>query len=226
MAPAQINNQPLSLSSKHIAAIRKDYQLAALDETHTGHDPLAFFGKWFMEAQAAAVAEVNALTLATVDAQNRPHARIVLLKGLDEKGFLFFTNYDSAKGNDLDANPYAALVFFWQELERQVRVEGSVERVSEEESDAYFNSRPEGSKLGAWSSPQSQVIMGREVLEQNYKVYEQKFAGGSIPRPKHWGGYRVIPHRIEFWQGRANRMHDRIVFTRSADEWHIVRLAP
>lgn len=226
MAHAQINKQPLSLSSEHIAAIRKDYQLAALDETHTGPDPLAFFGKWFMEAQAADVAEVNALTLATVDAQNRPHARIVLLKGLDEKGFLFFTNYDSAKGNDLDANPYAALVFFWQELERQVRVEGSVERVSEEESDAYFNSRPEGSKLGAWSSPQSQVIAGREILEQNYKVYEQKYAGGIIPRPKHWGGYRVIPHRIEFWQGRANRMHDRIVFTRSADEWHIVRLAP
>src|SRR5690606_8650312 len=126
---------------------------AVLDETHAGNDPLAFFGKWFLEAQAAEVYEINAMTLATVDVQNKPHARIVLLKGLDEKGFVFYTNYDSAKGKEIDANPYAALVFFWKELERQVRIEGSVERVSEEESDSYFNSRPEGSKLGAWASP-------------------------------------------------------------------------
>jgi pyridoxamine 5'-phosphate oxidase len=216
----------LSVSSAQIAAIRKDYQLAVLDEAHAGSDPLAFFGKWFLEAQNAEVAEVNAMTLATVDVQGKPHARIVLLKGLDEKGFVFYTNYDSAKGNELDANPYAALVFFWQELERQVRIEGTVERVSEEESDTYFSSRPEGSKLGAWSSPQSQVLQDRSLLDKNYHDYEHQFSGKPVPRPPHWGGYRVIPNRIEFWQGRSNRMHDRIVFQRSVSDWSIFRLAP
>jgi len=215
----------LSTFSSDIAAIRKDYQRAALDESIVGDDPLAFFGKWFLQAQAAQVPEVNAMTLATVDAQNRPHARIVLLKGLDEKGFVFFTNYDSAKGNDLDANPYAALVLFWQELERQVRIEGSVQRVTEAESDSYFRSRPEGSRIGAWASPQSQVIPDRTLLENNYKTYEQQFAG-NIPRPPHWGGYRVIPTKVEFWQGRGSRMHDRIVFTLGGNAWHKYRLAP
>ncbi|HRO43199.1 MAG TPA: pyridoxamine 5'-phosphate oxidase [Flavipsychrobacter sp.] len=216
----------MSLSSAHIAAIRTDYQLAALNETTVGNDPFAFFGKWFLEAQAAEVIEVNAMTLATVDAQNKPHARIVLLKGLDEKGFVFFTNYDSAKGKEIDANPYAALVFFWQELERQVRIEGSVVRISEEESDSYFASRPEGSKIGAWSSPQSQIIEDRSILEKNYSAFEQKFSGNSIPRPEYWGGYRVIPNKVEFWQGRSNRMHDRVVFLRRVNEWSNVRLAP
>ncbi len=216
----------MSLSSSDIAAIRTDYKLAALDEASAGEDPLAFFGKWFLEAQAAHVPEVNAMTLATVDARNRPHARIVLLKGLDEKGFVFFTNYDSAKGSDIDVNPYAAVVFFWQELERQVRIEGSVERVSDKESDAYFQSRPVGSRLGAWASPQSQVITDRKILETNYQQFEQQFTDGNIPRPPHWGGYRLLPGRMEFWQGRSSRMHDRILFSRSGNEWKKSRLAP
>ena len=216
----------MSLSSAHIAAIRKDYQLAALDETITGNDPLSFFSKWFAEAHAAEAAEVNAMTLATIDAQNRPHARIVLLKGLDEKGFLFFSNYNSVKGKDIAVKPYAALVFFWQELERQVRVEGFVEKISDEESDVYFHSRPEGSRLGAWSSPQSQVIPDRAFLEKKFSDYALKFSGSAIPRPSHWGGYRVVPDKIEFWQGRSNRMHDRIVFTLENKEWKRCRLAP
>jgi pyridoxamine 5'-phosphate oxidase len=216
----------LSLSASNIAAIRRDYVQAVLAEETVGDNPLAFFGKWFLEAQAAEVHEVNAMTLATVDAQNKPHARIVLLKGLDEKGFLFFTNYNSAKGNELDAHPYAALVFFWQELERQVRVEGFVERVAEEESDIYFHSRPEGSRLGAWASPQSEVIEERDILDSNYSMFTKKFAGMDIPRPPHWGGYRVIPSKLEFWQGRSNRMHDRIAFIASTDDWKRFRLAP
>jgi pyridoxamine 5'-phosphate oxidase len=216
----------LSLSSSDIAAIRKDYRLAELDETCVGDNPLSFFGKWFIEAQSSEVAEVNAMTLATADKDNKPHARIVLLKGLDETGFVFFTNYKSAKGSDIDANPYAALVFFWQELERQVRVEGMVEKITEAESDTYFHSRPEGSKLGAWSSPQSEIINGRAFLDENYKTVIEKFAGGEINRPPYWGGYRVIPTSIEFWQGRSNRMHDRIKFTRSGSSWKRVRLAP
>jgi pyridoxamine 5'-phosphate oxidase len=216
----------LTLTSRHIAAIRKDYQLAALDDAAVGTDPLAFFGKWFIEAQAADVPEVNAMVLATVDERHNPHARIVLLKGLDEKGFVFYTNYQSAKGHDLDVNPNAALVFFWQELERQVRVEGTVEKVSEEDSDHYFNSRPEGSRIGAWSSPQSQVINDRTLLDDNYKKYQQQFSGSIIPRPPYWGGYRVVPEKVEFWQGRSSRMHDRLVFTKGEGEWQKSRLAP
>lgn len=200
--------------------------MAILDLEHVGDDPLVFFAKWFMEAQAAEVLEVNAMTLATVDEQHKPHARIVLLKGLDEQGFVFYTNYDSAKGHQLDACPHAAIVFFWQELERQVRIEGTVARVSEDESDAYFNSRPEGSKLGAWASPQSQMISDRSVLDTNYEAYKAQFANADIPRPKHWGGYRVIPKKIEFWQGRSSRMHDRIVFERNGSNWLSYRVAP
>lgn len=216
----------MSLSTAQIADIRKDYQMAILDLEHVGDDPLVFFAKWFMEAQAAEVLEVNAMTLATVDEQHKPHARIVLLKGLDEQGFVFYTNYDSAKGHQLDACPHAAIVFFWQELERQVRIEGTVARVSEDESDAYFNSRPEGSKLGAWASPQSQMISDRSVLDTNYEAYKAQFANADIPRPKHWGGYRVIPKKIEFWQGRSSRMHDRIVFERNGSNWLSYRVAP
>ena len=200
--------------------------MAVLDLEHVGDDPLVFFAKWFMEAKAAEVLEVNAMTLATVDEQHKPHARIVLLKGLDEQGFVFYTNYDSAKGHQLDACPHAAIVFFWQELERQVRIEGTVARVSEDESDAYFNSRPEGSKLGAWASPQSQMISDRSVLDTNYEAYKAQFANADIPRPKHWGGYRVIPEKIEFWQGRSSRMHDRRVFERNGSTWLSYRVAP
>jgi len=215
--------QPLST---HIAAIRADYQRASLNEEDAGNDPLAFFGKWFAEAEAAEVSEVNAMTLATADAAGKPHARIVLLKGLDAEGFVFFTNYHSAKGHELAARPNAALLFFWKELERQVRIEGIVEQVSAAESDAYFNSRPAGSRIGAWASPQSQPIAGRKVLEQAEAALKEKYKGGDIPRPAHWGGYRLIPNRIEFWQGRSSRLHDRLVFELADQVWQRYRLAP
>lgn len=215
----------MSSQGTNIADIRKDYRLAELDEQTAGDDPLAFFGKWFADAEASKVNEVNAMTLATVDAEGKPHARIVLLKGLDSKGFVFFTNYNSAKGHDLEESSFASIVFFWPELERQVRIEGITEKVEAGESDAYFNSRPAGSRIGAWSSPQSRIISSREVLDENYKMYEDKFKE-SIPRPHHWGGYRVIPHRIEFWQGRSSRMHDRILFVYESEQWRKFRLAP
>ncbi len=212
---------------QHIADIRKDYTLAALDEEIAGSDPILFFRKWFEEAEAAHITEVNAMTLATVDADAVPHARIVLLKALDNKGFTFFTNYDSAKGREISANPHVALMFFWKELERQVRIEGIIERVSSQESDTYFNSRPVGSRLGAWASPQSKKIEDRNMLDLNYAHYEKEFSEIEIPRPKHWGGYRVLPVRIEFWQGRASRMHDRILFSKDdKGDWGKSRLAP
>lgn len=215
----------MSVPAKNIADIRSDYRMASLDEETAGNDPLAFFHKWFTEADIANVAEVNAMTLATVDKNNNPHARIVLLKGVDT-GFVFFTNYNSTKGADIDANPNAALVFFWKELERQVRVEGRIERIPAEESDTYFRSRPQGSQIGAWASPQSQVITDRRILDENYKRYEKEFAG-NVPRPEHWGGYRLIPYHIEFWQGRSSRMHDRILFTQNEQGgWNKLRLAP
>lgn len=214
-------------SQRHIADIRKDYQLAALNEAAAGDNPLAFFSKWFSEAETAMAEEVNAMTLATVDAMNKPHARIVLLKGLDEHGFVFFTNYHSAKGNDIAVNPNAAAVFFWRELERQVRIEGPIEKISPEDSEIYFQSRPEGSRLSAWASPQSSTIRSRDVLDENYARYAQEF-GTQIPRPPHWGGYRIVPDRIEFWQGRASRLHDRILFSRRnmSGKWQKSRLAP
>lgn len=225
MVEAKSNNT-LPVPAKNIADIRKDYQLAALDESHTGDDPLLFFHKWFSEAEEAQVNEVNAMTLATVDASGKPHARIVLLKGLDDKGFVFFTNYTSLKGQNIDDNPHAALVFFWGELERQVRVEGIIEKVTAEESDAYFNSRPQGSRLGAWASPQSTVIADRSILYENYIKYDKEF-DGNIPRPPHWGGYRLLPAEIEFWQGRSSRMHDRIRFKMNQENtWERSRLAP
>lgn len=201
--------------------------LAALDEETAGSDPVVFFRKWFSEAEASQATEINAMTLATVDAGGRPHARIVLLKGLDDNAFVFFTNYDSAKGNEIGSNPNVALVFFWKELERQVRVEGTIEKISDSESDIYFHSRPEGSRLGAWASPQSRPIEHRNVLELNYAKYEKEFSNIQIPRPPHWGGYRIVPDHIEFWQGRSSRMHDRILFSRSENgEWTRSRLAP
>jgi pyridoxamine 5'-phosphate oxidase len=201
--------------------------LAALDEAVAGTDPIAFFRQWFTEAQASAIDEVNAMTLATVDSEGRPHARIVLLKGLDEKGFTFFTNYESAKGHQIGVRPQVALVFFWKELERQVRIEGIVEQVSAEESDAYFASRPVGSRIGAWASPQSTTIARREILEERVTHFEKQY-GEDIPRPSFWGGYRVLPLCIEFWQGRSNRLHDRILFSRESlgVDWEISRLAP
>jgi len=217
----------LSPHSVNIADIRREYILEELDETIVGGNPIAFFSKWFSEAESAQITDINAMTLATVDANALPHARIVLLKGLDNEGFVFFTNYDSAKGKEINANPHVALVFYWKELERQVRVEGFIEQVNPEESDIYFRSRPAGSRIGAWASPQSRKITQRNILEKNYAKYEKEFSNIDIPRPPHWGGYRVMPSHIEFWQGRPSRMHDRIVFSKNETGiWNRYRLAP
>ena len=213
--------------SSTIADIRKDYKLRSLLEKDVAAHPLRQFDTWWQEALHSEIDEVNAMTLATASADGVPAARVVLLKGYDERGFVFFTNYESFKGMQLAENPRACLVFFWKELERQVRITGLIEKVSEAESDAYFNSRPEGSRIGAWVSPQSQVIDNREWLEDQEKKYIKDFAAQSLKRPIHWGGYRVKPISIEFWQGRSNRLHDRIQYTLQGDnKWIIERLAP
>jgi pyridoxamine 5'-phosphate oxidase len=210
-----------------IADIRKDYKLKSLLEKDVATNPVRQFNTWWQEALNSEIDEVNAMTLATASADGIPAARIVLLKGYDEHGFVFFTNYESFKGMQLAENPRACLVFFWKELERQVRITGLVEKVSAEESDAYFNSRPEGSRIGAWVSPQSQVIANREWLEDQEKKYIGNPAAQPLKRPDHWGGYRVKPISIEFWQGRSNRLHDRIQYTLQGDnKWIIERLAP
>ena len=211
----------------HIADIRKDYRLQTLDETGVAADPIQQFGIWWQEALQSEIVEVNAMTLATANEQGVPSARIVLLKGYDERGFVFFSNYESKKAGDLQVNPMASLVFFWKELERQVRISGRVEKVTELESDQYFQSRPEGSRIGAWASPQSTVISSRQVIEEKVEALQAAFEGKEIPRPLHWGGYRVVPTRIEFWQGRSSRLHDRIQYTLQPDgNWIIERLAP
>jgi pyridoxamine 5'-phosphate oxidase len=208
-----------------IADIRTDYKLKSLNEEDVAVNPFEQFSFWWKEAISSKIDEVNAMTLSTATNAGKPHARIVLLKGFDEKGFVFFTNYNSHKGNELNENPFAALTFFWKELERQVRIEGTVTKVSAEESDEYFNSRPEGSKLGAWISEQSTVIENRHILEQREEQFKQQF-GDNIPRPKHWGGYAVKPTLFEFWQGRSNRLHDRIQYILENTNWKIQRLAP
>jgi len=210
-----------------IADIRKDYSLQTLDENDVASNPIDQFTKWWKEAVSSDIDEVNAMTLATVSSEGIPAARIVLLKGYDKNGFVFFTNYDSKKGQDMLSHPLAALVFFWKELERQVRISGRVEKVSAEESDAYFQSRPEGSRLGAWASPQSKAINNRQVIEEQLVAYQQTYHLQPIPRPPHWGGYRVVPDTIEFWQGRSSRLHDRIQYKLdSVGIWEISRLAP
>lgn len=210
-----------------IADIRKDYKLKSLLEKDVDANAVKQFGIWWQEALNSEIDEVNAMTLATASADGVPAARIVLLKGYDEQGFVFFTNYESFKGSQLAENPRACLVFFWKELERQVRITGLVEKVSGEESDAYFNSRPEGSRIGAWASPQSQVIENREWLEEREKKLSRDFSTQSIKRPAHWGGYRVKPICIEFWQGRPSRLHDRLQYTLQGENvWTIERLAP
>ncbi len=208
-----------------IAHLRKDYALRTLDEADVDRDPLKQFGVWMVEAIHAQVPEPTAMTLATVDAKARPSARIVLLKGVDPKGFVFFTNYESRKARELDANPFAALTFLWKELERQVRVEGKVEKVSAEESSAYYLTRPLGSRIGAWASPQSRVIENRAWLEKRWETLGAEH-GDDPRRPPHWGGYRLVPEYLEFWQGRMSRLHDRIAYNRLGSAWEIARLAP
>jgi pyridoxamine 5'-phosphate oxidase len=210
-----------------LADLRQEYETHGLDIPDLDPDPFVQFGRWMDAAIAADLPEPNAMTLATATPDGRPAARMVLLRGVDARGFVFYTNYDSRKGLELAANPWAALVFFWPELHRQVRVEGRVAPVAAAESDAYFASRPPGSRIGAWASPQSQIIPDRTVLDRRVAQLTAEYAEGTIPRPPFWGGYRVTPHLLEFWQGRASRLHDRLRYLRSsAGSWEIARLAP
>jgi pyridoxamine 5'-phosphate oxidase len=211
-----------------LASLRQSYERGALDAADLPDAPLDLFRAWFADAEAAGTHEPNAMTLATVGPDGAPSARIVLLKGADERGFAFYTNHESRKGRELDERPRAALVFWWPELERQVRVEGRAERVPEAEADAYFASRPRASRLGAWASPQSQPIPDRSVLDEKWAAAEAAH-GDDVPRPPHWGGWRVVPLSVEFWQGRTSRLHDRHVYRRdaaAASGWRTERLAP
>ncbi|PEN12298.1 pyridoxamine 5'-phosphate oxidase [Longibacter salinarum] len=210
-----------------IADLRQEYAKHELDQDHVEDDPIQQFEVWFDEALKAEVEEPNAMTLATTDELGRPAARIVLLKGADERGFIFYSNYDSQKGQQLTANPHAALVFWWEPLERQIRIEGEVEKLPDKESADYFKSRPYGSQLGAWASPQSRVIESREVLEKRLELVSAEYNEGEVPRPPHWGGYVVRPRTIEFWQGRPNRLHDRLRYRHEeSGQWTLERLAP
>ena len=210
-----------------LSGLRHDYDAHGLRRADLHSDPIEQFRAWFAAALAADIRDVNAMSLATATPEGKPAVRIVLLKGIDRRGFSFFTNYDSAKGCDLEANPRAALVFYWVKLERQIRISGPVERTSREDSAAYFHSRPPGSRLGAWASRQSEVIDSRKILDARLAQMTERFEDGEIPLPPHWGGYRVMPEQMEFWQGRPNRLHDRFRYSRGADgAWQIDRLAP
>jgi pyridoxamine 5'-phosphate oxidase len=213
--------------SKSISDIRKDYRLQSLSESDVASDPVKQFTTWWNDVLRSEISEPNAMTLATASSDGLPSARIVLLKGFDENGFVFFTNYNSFKGMQLQENPRACLVFFWKELERQVRIMGIIETLTASENDEYFNSRPEGSRLSAIASPQSQVVENRQWLETQVGQLSEQLSGKTIPRPEHWGGYRVRPAIIEYWQGRSNRLHDRIQYTLTEEgDWKIERLAP
>jgi pyridoxamine 5'-phosphate oxidase len=205
---------------------RRNYDRDSLDEARAAHEPFAQFGRWFDDARAAELLEAHAMILATADARGRPSSRTVLLRGWDERGFVFFTNYASRKGREIAVDPFAALLFYWDALERQVRIEGPIAAVPAAESDAYFARRPRGHQLSAWASEQSSTVADRATLEAAMRDAERRFAGVDVPRPPHWGGYRVTPERVEFWQGRPNRVHDRLVYDRDGAGWTRARLAP
>ena len=211
---------------KDIASIRRDYQMASLDEAASAAHPMDQFTHWWEDATTSNIDEVNAFVLSTVDANRAPASRVVLLKGYTPEGFIFFTNYDSDKGKEVAANPNVAMNFFWKELERQVRITGTIKKISSEESAEYFHSRPLGSQVGAWASPQSQVIPNRAFLEKNFEDNTEKYKEGTVPLPPHWGGYIVHPTQVEFWQGRSSRLHDRIRYRFENHQWTKVRLAP
>jgi pyridoxamine 5'-phosphate oxidase len=209
-----------------IADIRRQYARARLDEAYVSPNPVAEFDRWFNQAQEAKVLEPNAMALATATRDGTPSVRLVLLKGYDERGFVFFTDYRSRKGAELEGNPRAALAFYWGELERQVRITGTVERTSAQESEAYFRTRPLGSRLGAWVSHQSRVIPSRAQLESGLREVKKRFPTDDVPLPPHWGGYRLRPEEVEFWQGREDRLHDRIRYVRDGERWRVERLSP
>ncbi|MCF2517113.1 pyridoxamine 5'-phosphate oxidase [Dyadobacter sp. CY351] len=210
----------------NIAKLRQDYNLKGLDEQDLDPNPFTQFKLWFDEALSAGVVEPNAMVLSTVS-DGRPSARVVLLKDLDQAGFTFFTNYESKKAKEMESDPFVAITFFWKELERQVRIEGKVEKTTNQESAEYFAVRPRGSQIGAWASTQSEHLASRAELEERTLLLEQKFEAAEVPRPPHWGGYRVIPHYFEFWQGRSSRLHDRLVYEKTDEgSWEIERLYP
>lgn len=212
--------------SGDLSSLRAAYSRAALDESSAHDDPMAQFRQWFAEAVAADIPEPNACTLATVGSDGRPAARVILLKGFDDHGFVFYTNYESRKARELESSGHAALVFWWAGLERQVRIEGAVDRVSDKESETYFAERPRGSQLGAWASAQSRWVASRVELEDQLASFERRFENQPVPRPPQWGGYRITPACIEFWQGRPDRLHDRLLYVRGESDWAMSRLAP
>jgi pyridoxamine 5'-phosphate oxidase len=217
---------PSTPDPDELAALRREYGDSGLDHPDLEPDPLVMFRHWLHDAVVAGLHEPNAMVVSTVSAQGHPSSRLVLLKGVDQRGLVFYTNYDSRKGDELSVNPNCALLFPWHALQRQVRVEGKAMRASEEESKAYFASRPRASQLGAWASPQSQVVSSRDELDRRYAELEDRFSGLDVPLPENWGGYVVVPEVMEFWQGRRGRMHDRLVYRREGEGWATVRLAP
>ncbi len=214
------------MRDSEIAAMRQDYTIGELLESNAPSEPWELFSSWFEIARKTKILEPNAMILSTVMQDGQPTSRVVLLKDFDQNGLVFFTNYLSQKGEQLAHNPRASILFWWEPLQRQIRVEGEVVKIDEEDSDAYFQSRPYGSRLGAWISEQSQTIVDRIALEKRQIEFEKKFEDGNVPRPDHWGGYRLAPNKFEFWQGRSNRLHDRLLYQMKQDSWKRVRLAP